>query len=306
MLASTSDYFKAMLSHDMLETRQDSTDLKGITLKGFEPIVKYIYQGKLDICLENAHDIIAGVTFLQIQSAIQLCIKFLKENMSFENAEELLRIGEIFCIPDLREYYRNYLLKNFLKFVDSESFLRIDADSLANYLSDDALETSSEAILFHHCMRWYNHDPKNRLNEAHKVFECIRMCSDGWPLIHFALSQELFQKNEKCKEIITFNENYMCNATKRYYLSDSHRTRTRSVHRTLVQFGGVMEPDDNYDTYHDLLVQPTSELCGWHHNHYFHPNVKAWFPLGIVARAETRLSHQAFVEVKLLGFRLIN
>ncbi|WAR00602.1 KLH13-like protein [Mya arenaria] len=297
VLASVSDYFKAMLSHDMMETRQDCTELKGVSLKGFRPILSYIYQGVLNISLDNAHDVIAGVTFLQIRPAIDLCIKFVKENMTFENAEELLKIGEMFSIPDLRGYYRNYLLRNFLKFVESETFLKIDAESLSNYLSDDALVTTSESILFHHCMRWYNYDPVNREPVAHKVFECIRMCSDGWPLIHYADMQDLFKKNEKCQDVLKFNENYLHNATKRYYLSNCNRTRTRSVRKTIVQIGGVMEADENYDSFQDMLASPSADLCGWNMNHFFHPDLKAWFPLGIVGHWISRLSHQKFVEV---------
>lgn len=289
-----------MLSHDMVETREECTDLKGMTVKGIEPLIEYAYTGKLELTLDNIADVISGSTFLQISTAIDLCVNFLKENMTFENADELLKIGDMFNVPALREYYRAYLLKHFLKFVDSDTFLNIDADSLADYLSDDALNTTSESMLFHHCLRWYDHDSRKRENDAYKVFEKIRMCNDHSPLIHFASQHELFKKNQKCKDIIEFSFQYLNKTSKRYIDNTSYRTRVRSVRQTIVQIGGIMETDEDYDTFHDMLNQPSNEPCGWNMNNFFHPDLKAWFPLGN-AGTLTRLSHQQFVEINGCG-----
>lgn len=301
VLASSSDYFRAMLSHDMVETREECTDLKGMTVKGIEPLLEYVYSGKLELTLDNIHDVISGATFLQISTAIDLCVNFLKENMTFENAEELLKIGDMFNVPALRMYYRAYLLKHFLKFVESDSFLNTDADSLADYLSDDSLNTTSESILFHHCLRWYNHDAKNREKDAYKVFEKVRMTTDRSPLIHYASQQELFQNNKKCKDILEFSEQYLNDNSKRYIDNTSNRTRVRSVRHTIVQLGGVMEAHEDYDTFHDILNHHFSEPCGWNMSNYFHPDLKAWFPLGNAGTLPTRQSHQQFVEVNGCG-----
>lgn len=297
MFASSSDYFQAMLSHDMMETREECTDLKGMSLKGIEPLIEYVYTGHLSITLDNIQDVIAGATFLQINNATDLCVKFLKEKMTFDNAEHLLRIGEMFSVASLTEYYRSYLLKNFLKFVLSDTFLKTSAEALAGYLSDDALRTTSESILFHHCLRWYEHDPENRDPLAYKVFENIRMCSDGMPLIHFAKNQDLFQTNKKCSEIIDFYEDFEKNSSKSYILNTSHRTRVRSTRRTLVQLGGVMEANEDYDTLRDMMTQLTNEPYGWNMNHFFHPDFKTWLPLDKEGRRQQRTSHQKFVEV---------
>lgn len=281
----------------MVETREECTDLKGMTVLGIEPLIEYAYTGKLELTLDSIQHVISGATFLQISAAIDLCVNFLKENMTFENAEELLKLGDMFNVPSLRVYYRAYLLKNFLKFVESESFLKIDSDSLADYLSDDALVTTSESMLFHHCLRWYNYDAKNREKDAHKVFEKVRITHDRSPLIHFASTQDIFKKNQKCKDILEFSEQYLNNDSKRYFDNTSFRTKVRSVRHTLIQVGGVMETHEDYDTFHEILNQPSDERYGSNMNNYFHPDLKAWFPLGNVGTVLSRRSHQQFVEV---------
>ena len=296
VLASCSDYFQAMLSHDMMETRLDAADLKGVTVKGIEPLIYYAYSGKLALTLDNVHDVICAATFLQISSAADLCISFLKEKMTFENAEELLNIGEIFSIPTLKEYYRNYILKNFLQFVETDTFLNLDAETLGDYLKDDALETTSEAILFHHCLRWYNHDKENREKHAFDVFEKVRMCSDGWPVLGFAHKTEPFITNPKCVQLLNDSEKYMQEATKRY-INNTYRTRVRSTRKTVCQFGGLIRGSEFDDPFEELLNIPETELRGWDCNNYFHPDLKQWYPLGILEHWISRTSHQRAVEV---------
>lgn len=290
-----------MLAHDMMETREECTNLKGLSVNGVELLIQYAYTGELELTMENIHEVIAGSTFLQMSKAIDLCVDYLKRNMTFENAEELLMIGDMFNVASLRKYYRGYLLKNFMEFVESDTFLNIDADSLADYLSDDSLKTTSEAILFHHCMRWYNHDPKNREDVAYKVFEKVRLCNGQSALIQFASRQDLFKKNEKCKEVLEFSEQYWNDHSKRYINNTTCRTRVRSDRYTIIQLGGVMEMNMDYDLYRDMMHYPASEPCGWAMNHYFHPDLKSWFPLGSWGNIEKYISHQRFVEINGCG-----
>ncbi|KAL4230683.1 Kelch-like protein 6 [Mactra antiquata] len=304
VLASCSDYFRAMLTHDMKETREECTNLKGLTVNGVELLIKYAYTGELELTMDNIHEVIAGSTFLQMSKAIELCVDYLKQNMTFQNADELLMLGEMFNVSSLRKYYRAYLLKNFLEFVESDSFLNIDADSLADYLSDDSLNTTSEAILFHHCMRWYQHDPENREEVAHKVFEKIRICNGQSALIQFVSEQELFKKNEKCKEILEFSDRYWNDRSKRYINNTTYRTRVRSNRYTIIQIGGVMEMNIDYDSYVEMMDFPTGEPVGWTMSHYFHPDLKSWFPLGNYGHMDKHVSHQRFVEINGCGVML--
>ena len=280
----------------MMETRLDTTDLKGVTVKGLDPLIYYAYSGDLKLTLENVHDVMCAATFLQIAKATKLCIAYLKEKMTFENAEDLLNIGEIFSIPELKEYYRNYILKNFLQFVETDMFLNLDAETLSDYLEDDALVTTSESILFHHCIRWYNHDKENREKEAFSVFEKVRMCVDGWGVLGFAPTVEPFISNQQCIGLLEECRNYMHDATKRY-IKNNYRYRVRSTQQTICQFGGLIRGLEFDDPFEEMLSIPETELRGWDRNHYFHPSLKQWYPLGILGNWITRLSHQKAVEV---------
>ncbi|XP_069130320.1 kelch-like protein 26 isoform X2 [Argopecten irradians] len=292
VLASCSDYFKAVFSHDMLESRQEYVELKGLTKKGVQPLIKYAYSGSVILTLDNIQDVICAATFLQMNSAVELCIEYLKKKMTFDNAEELLGIGEILSIPTLKVYYRQYILDNFIQFSETDSFLRLDAETLTDYLLDDQLRTTTELQLLKAALRWYEHDPKARESKAFDVFDKIRYVIDGWPAIEYAMKNEPFRSNKKCRDILKFCTEYMVNATKRYTYYD-HRTRVRFETKTLVQFGGVT----TFDLYEDNeMPDDYGDRCGWERNHFYHKDLRHWFPLGCV-RVMEAMSHLTCTEV---------
>lgn len=284
----------------MIEARESFTDLKGLTVRGFEPLLKYFYTGTLTLNLEIIQDVIGAAIFLQVTSAIDMCINFIKHKMTFENASDLLCIGDVFSIESLRPYYRNYVMKNFCDFAQTDIFLKLDVELLVDYLSDDALKVPSEAKLFEFVLRWYNHDPKEREQYAFTVFDKVRYVVHGWPAIHVASRCDLFQTNQKCKEILKFCEDYMANAEKRYTFYD-HRTKARYNEKTLVQIGGITKWSNTYSEgmsfypiYHEDME------CGWDLNNYYHSESGIWLPLGCMANL-SMMSHSTITEINDFG-----
>ena len=294
-MSSSSDYFRAMFSHEMLENRQDFMEMKGITAKGFWPLVDFSYSGDLKLNLDNIHDVMNAATFLQMISAIDMCTQYLRDKLSFENAEELLKIAEIFSIPGLKEYYREYILKNFLQFALTDNFLKLDSKTLADYLSDDGLITTSESLLLHFVIKWYEYDIKGRYGCALEVFENVRYVVDGWPAIHFAMHSDPFTKNEHLKPILDFADDYMTNPEKRY-LTNDHKTRVRSRTKTIIQFGGKMRHSFEMDDFDFPALMPEDSM-GWHRNHFYNPTIKKWVPMGPAYILEKGLSHATITEI---------
>ena len=51
VVASCSDYFRALFSVNMVESRQDGVDLIGVSASGLAPLIDYAYTGVLNLCL---------------------------------------------------------------------------------------------------------------------------------------------------------------------------------------------------------------------------------------------------------------
>ncbi|XP_048776953.2 kelch-like protein 18 isoform X3 [Ostrea edulis] len=296
VMASVSDYFRAMLEHDVIENQQDCMELKCLTDIGVEPLIKFSYGGSLTLNLGNIHDVMNAATFLQIIPAVDCCVQYLKNKMTFYNAEELLRIADLYSIPHLKSYYRKYILSNFLEFGLTEQFLKLDSDTLADYLNDDSLNTTSECMLLHLVMNWYNYDPETRKDSAKKVFSKIRYVVDGWPAVQFAIQCEPFKTIPALGDLISFADFYLVEYEKRFTFNGP-RTRVRYPRKSLVQLGGEIQI--SYEYREDVMDFPTlfrSDTLGWHRNHYYHPDLKKWLPLREAEIHERLMSRATLTE----------
>ena len=238
VIAGCSDYFRAMFSHGMLESGSSSLELPSLTADGLRPLIDYAYNGKLFINMTTVQDVLPAAAFLQVTSALKLISRFLKDKMTFQNAEKLVTLGESYGLGDLADYHRNMILERFLEFTETEQFLQLEAEALTEYLEEDALRTTTEAQLLKRVLKWYNHNRQKRDPLVHIVLDRIRYTIDGWPAIDHACSQRVFQTNKKCEQIINRCENYMQEAHRKH-MNQSYRTRVRYDAKTMIQFGGV-------------------------------------------------------------------
>jgi len=66
VLVACSDYFRAMLTGDMRESRESCVTLQGITSFGLQAVIEFIYSGSLKISLDNVEEILAAASHLQV------------------------------------------------------------------------------------------------------------------------------------------------------------------------------------------------------------------------------------------------
>lgn len=302
VLAGCSDYFRAMFSHGMQDSNLSKFELREVTLSGIRPLIDFAYTGKIHLSLTNVSEILAAATFLQITSAIKLCSTFLQSRMTFDNADQLVNLGCNHGLTELRDFQTKMILDNFFIFTETNQFLEIDAKTLAGYLKSDYLKTTTEGRLLKQVLRWFNHSPQKRTKDAFEVFEKIRYTLDGWPTIEYAMGVEPFRTNQQCSDLIEWCREYMRHASRKH-LVQSHRTRVRFPRKTLVLVGGIRMQHtffiDEIDG--DINIDPEhGEKTGSGKNHYYHRDLKTWFPLGVVGNTESH-SHCPMVEVNDFG-----
>ncbi|CAH1781780.1 unnamed protein product [Owenia fusiformis] len=101
MLVATSDFFRAMFLSPMQERCQDVVELKGLSPTGVRDIVTFIYTGKLAIDLENLNRIVHTASFLQVNSALNLCSEYINSLLTFDTADDLLPLAKDYSLNDV-------------------------------------------------------------------------------------------------------------------------------------------------------------------------------------------------------------
>ncbi|XP_069744508.1 kelch-like protein 13 isoform X2 [Narcine bancroftii] len=239
MMASASDYFKAMFTGGMKEQELNSIRLHGVNKVGLRNIVEFIYTSNLTLSVENLQDILEAASFLQIMPVLDFCKELLISQVSVGNCIEFGRIANMFHLTKLNDYIKDYIVKNFSIVLDNGEFLKLSCDQLVFVLGSDSLKHCSELQLFKASCQWLNYE------EARKQFATKLMKKIRFPLmtpqelLEHVQTVEFMRADTNCVNLLLEASNYQM-LPHRQPIMQSERTRIRSSSTHLVTLGGVL------------------------------------------------------------------
>ncbi|XP_020782264.2 kelch-like protein 42 [Boleophthalmus pectinirostris] len=97
-LIEKSDYFRALYSSGMRESKENSVQLQGLSVSGLEMVMEFINTSKVQIVNETLEDLIETATFLQVIPIL----KQLTSELRLENCVKLYSLSEVYGAHDLR------------------------------------------------------------------------------------------------------------------------------------------------------------------------------------------------------------
>lgn len=80
VLASCSDYFRAMFTDAMRESRQSKICLNGVSAAGIRLLLEYAYTSRLALNLANIQDVLSAASHIQVVAVVEACSNYLQVN----------------------------------------------------------------------------------------------------------------------------------------------------------------------------------------------------------------------------------
>jgi len=238
ILASVSDYFRAMFCSGMRESTSNIIPLQGVSSDGLNKIVNFIYTGDVQIGMNDVEDVLDAATHLQMKHIVKFCTDFLIGQVTMTNCLEIGQIGSQFNLTEVDDYINKYLLVNFKKIPE---LTKLPFERLKYLLGSNELENVREIDLFYQAKIWIEGgDPsENRLQYAAELMEQIK-----FPLIHPSsdlneIKDVDFMKTPRCMELLLEATLYQMIPTMQP-LKQTTRTHVRSTSNHLVVLGGVL------------------------------------------------------------------
>jgi len=155
VLASCSDYFKAMFTGGMRESRQSEIVLESISSDVFEQILKYIYEGSFSIEMMSALDLLHASSMLVLLDMQKECIKYLHKNINSKNCFSIRGIGNLYS-PTLVKDSDDFISKNFELLIYEKEVLSLSHRELLKLLSSDEIVCKSEDAVSEVVEKWLN------------------------------------------------------------------------------------------------------------------------------------------------------
>ncbi|XP_028671998.1 kelch-like protein 26 [Erpetoichthys calabaricus] len=244
VLASCSDYFRAMFTGGMREAQLDSIELKGVSARGLRHIIDFAYSAEVTLDLDCVQDVLGAAVFLQMVPVVELCEEFLKSAMSVETCLNIGQMATTFSLASLKESVDAFTFRHFLQIAAEDDFLHVPLERLVFFLRSNQLTGCSEIDLFHAATRWLRHDESRRVC-ASQVLRHVRFpLMKSAELVDCVQTVDMMVEDVLCRQYLLEAFNYQILPFRQHEMQ-SPRTVIRSDVVSLVTFGGTPYTDND-------------------------------------------------------------
>lgn len=203
VLSACSNYFCAMFTNSMLESRQETVTLTDLDEKAVEDLVEFAYTSKIDIHEDNVQPLLKASSILQLSEVMGACSDFLSQQLHPSNGLGIANFAEVHGCSELAQSSREYILDHFVEVVRFDEYLQLSVEGVKQLLSSDFIQVKTEEQVFESMHRWLVHNVPQRGKCAYELLSNVRL-----PLLkpvylaEQVYSKELYRNNQQCTELI--------------------------------------------------------------------------------------------------------
>ncbi|XP_071371382.1 kelch-like protein 33 [Centroberyx affinis] len=186
ILAASSDYFRGMFTCGMRESHQPRVALPFLLASELAPLIGCSYSGALPLSWECVFEITCTALQLQFQTALSLCLDFMRREMDASSCLDVASFAEAYGMSELLEEANDFVLRNFWQVSATAKFQDLPAEKLIDFLRCDGLCVPTELAVFRAVVSWVEADPEERLSQAGLLMTGVR-----FPLMTFREFREV-------------------------------------------------------------------------------------------------------------------
>lgn len=172
VLASCSDYFRAMFTDPMLESRQSEICLNGVSAAGMRLLLEYAYTSRLALTLANVQDVLSAASHVQLVAVVEACSNFLKSQLDIENCVDIATISETYSLKGLRTVVTRFMCSHIVDLSRSAEFSRLHPAQLEHILASDFPIDCPEVEVLEITLKWLR---SASLSDAHRAMWTSRL-----------------------------------------------------------------------------------------------------------------------------------
>ncbi|KAK5976444.1 Kelch protein 20, partial [Trichostrongylus colubriformis] len=209
VLAACSDYFLAMFTNQMVESRWREIELNDIETPALHALVNFCYSGIIQITEHSVMSILHAANLLQLDKVKGLCCEFLKEELDVSNCLAIGALADMYACQELLCCAKEYSLNKFQQLVGTEEFTSLPFGQLLELISSEELRVESEEQVFQAVAKWVSFDPAERKQFLPQLLEQVRLplCHPEF-LVGTVSENALVMENDACRRFLDVAKNY--------------------------------------------------------------------------------------------------
>ena len=145
ILAANSEYFRALFTNGMKESKESEVHISGVNQQMMTLILEYVYSRRVTLTAESVVTLLPIADNFLMPGLKNACCDYLISQLNPTNCVGVMEFAEKYNCERLYERARRYLLLNF-RHVSTQSteFLELDVEALSSILSEDHLHIKQE------------------------------------------------------------------------------------------------------------------------------------------------------------------
>ena len=202
ILASLSDYFRAMFTGEMAESRLREIVINEIDARSMRALVDYAYTAIVELTEENVQNLLPAASVLHFEEVKEACSLFLLRKLDADNCLGFKGFAEVHGCNQLRSAATVYSSYHFSQVRKREEFLTLPLDEIKDFLSSDQLNIGEEYEVFEAAMAWLSHDGE-RMQHLYEILSLVRLpLLSAEQLLKMVGQSPLVKANPLCVELL--------------------------------------------------------------------------------------------------------
>ncbi|XP_070573462.1 uncharacterized protein [Ptychodera flava] len=179
VLASCSDYFKAMFTGGMKESmsKQPEIELHGISADGLATLLAFLYTSELNLSHGNFESVLTAASHFQMETALDFCVNYLQSELGVENFLDLVNAATIYSLLE-RFVDDERTVDTFMTVsrVDVGQIMELSVHQMNAFLKSDKLSLYPPLQVFQLFHKWIQYDADNRISSVNKLVPHFNFC----------------------------------------------------------------------------------------------------------------------------------
>ena len=175
ILSASSPYFKAMFSCGLKENTQKEIKIENVDHNVFYDVVRYLYNGELNITRENAQSLLECADMMQLEELKFGCSQYFEKYLSSCNCFGIWMLANRVNDSRLHRAAWDFALQKFTEVIDEDEFRHLDVDSLKCYLGDPKLNVASEEKVCDTALKWLKLNPDHNDKDVEDILSSLRL-----------------------------------------------------------------------------------------------------------------------------------
>lgn len=252
----------------MIESRQTEVDISGVTARGMQLILDYVYTSQLELNLTNVLDVLSAANYTQMNTIVEACSKYLQSQIDLDNCVDLMKIAETYSLEKLQQCCYRFICLHLKDFSTGNEINQLECHQLEHVLTCEYPVNCTETVVLRFVLLWLKSHGVKDLLLAERLLSHVRLAEISIAALECTMI-EFFS-------LPSFNRLYY--ATMKMATTQK---RVRSIYnsKSLVNFRGMELALVNVGGFRSS-AKITNEIT------YYFPSIKKWDRLTSIPHIE--------------------